>query len=87
MVKKSPTPHRAHNTNWRAGRAVFLNEKREFSTGCTAEMITIRFAGWISGRIVSLQQDKDFQKLLSNGNRIRNRISETILSIFRGFGL
>ena len=53
----------------------------------TQPMITIRFAGWISGRIVSLQQDKDFQKLLSNGNRIRNRISETILSIFRGFGL
>ena len=26
------------------------------------EMITIRFAGWISGRIVSLQPDKDIQK-------------------------
>jgi len=33
-------------------------------------MNTIRFAGWISDRIVSLQQDKDIQKLLSNGNRI-----------------
>ena len=33
-------------------------------------MITIRFAGWISGRIVSLQPDTDIQKLLSNGNRI-----------------
>ena len=51
------------------------------------EMITIRFAGWISGRIVSLQPDKDIQKLLSNGNRIRIRISETLLSIFRGFRL
>jgi len=30
-------------------------------------MITIRFAGWISERIVSLQPDKDIQKLLSNG--------------------
>jgi len=49
------------------------------------EMITIRFAGWISGRIVSLQPDKDIQKLLSNGNRIRIRISETLLSIFRWF--
>ena len=53
----------------------------------TAEMITIRFAGWISGRIVSLQPDKDIQKLLSNGNQIRTWISETLLSIFRGFRL
>jgi len=44
------------------------------------EMITIRFAGWISGRLVGLQPDTDIQKLLSNGNRIR--ISETLLSIF-----
>ena len=50
-------------------------------------MITIRFAGWISGRIVSLQPDRDIQKLHSNGNRIRIRISETLLSIFRGFRL
>ena len=50
-----------------------------------SEMITIRFAGWISGRIVSLQPDKVIQKLLSNGNRIR--ISETLLLIFRGFRL
>jgi len=49
----------------------------------TPEMITIRFAGWISGRIVSLQPDTDIQKLLSNGNRI----SETLLSIFRGYRL
>jgi len=52
-----------------------------------AEMITIRFSGWKSGRIVSLQPGKDIQKLLSNGNRIRTRISETLLSIFRGFRL
>ena len=51
----------------------------------TAEMITIRFAGWITDRIVSLQPDADIQKLLSNGNRIRIGISETLLSIFRGF--
>jgi len=50
-------------------------------------MITIRFAGWISGRIVSLQPDTDIQKLVTNGNRIRIRISETVLSIFRGFRL
>ena len=50
-----------------------------------AEIITIRFAGWISGRIVSLQPDADIQKLVSNGNRIR--ISETLLSMFRGFRL
>ena len=37
-------------------------------------------AGWISGKIVSLQPDKDIQKLLSKGNQIR--ISETNLSIF-----
>ena len=36
-----------------------------------AEMITIRFAGWISGRIVSLQPDTDIEKLLANGNWIR----------------
>jgi len=53
----------------------------------TAEMITIRFAGWISGRIVSFQPDMDIQKLLSNGNQIRNRISETLSTIFRGFRL
>ena len=41
----------------------------------TAEMIIIRFASWISGRIVSVQPDTDIQKLLSNGNRIRIRIS------------
>jgi len=51
------------------------------------EIITIRFAGWISGRILSLQPDTDIQKLLSNGNRIRIRISETLLSIFRGLRL
>ena len=54
---------------------------------CSSEMITIRFAGWISCRIVSLQPDKDVQKLLSNGNQIKIRISETLLSIFRGFRL
>jgi len=55
--------------------------------GWRTEMITIRFAGWISGRIVSLPPDKDIQKLLWNGNRIRIRLSETLLSIFRGFRL
>jgi len=54
---------------------------------CVPEMITIRFAGWISGRIVSLQPDTDIQKLLSNGNRIWNRVSDTVLSMFRGFRL
>jgi len=48
-------------------------------------MITIRFDDWISGRIVSLQLDADIQKLLSNRNRIRIRISETLFSIFREF--
>jgi len=47
------------------------------------EMIIIRVAGWISGRIVSLQPDPDIQKLLSNKNRMRIRISETLLSMFR----
>jgi len=51
----------------------------------TAEMITIRIAGWISGRIVSLQPDTDIQNLLWNWNRIR--ICETLLLIFRGFRL
>ena len=50
-----------------------------------AEMITIRFAGWVSGRIMSLQPDTDIHKLFSNGNRIQIRISETLFSIFRGF--
>jgi len=43
---------------------------------CATEMITIWFAGWISSRIASLQPDTDIQKLLSNGNRIRIRISQ-----------
>jgi len=51
-----------------------------------SEMITIQFVGWISVRIVSLQPDTDIQNLLSNGNRIRIRISETLLSIIRTFG-
>ena len=50
-------------------------------------MITIRFAGWIFGRIVSLQPDPVIQKLLSNGNRIRILISETLLPMFQGFRL
>jgi len=45
----------------------------------TAEIITVGFTGWISGRIVSLQPDTDIQKLLSKGNRKRIRISETLL--------
>jgi len=52
-----------------------------------SEMITIRLAGWMSARVVSLQRTKDIQKLLSNGNRNRIRISEALLSIFRGFRL
>ena len=51
------------------------------TSGNRTEMITIRFAGWISGWIVSLQPDTDIQKLLSNGNRIRIRISERQFSI------
>ena len=54
---------------------------------CAPEMITIRFAGWISGRIMSLQPDTDIQNLLWNGNRIRIRVSETLLLIFREFRL
>ena len=76
------------NTKQRAGRAggpCFQFENRNLQRD--GEMITIRFAGSISGRIVSLQSDKDVQKLLSNGNRIRIQLSETLLSIFRGFRL
>jgi len=51
--------------------------------GQVAEMINIRFAVWISDKIVNLQPDTDIQKLLPNGNRIR--ISETLFSIFREF--
>jgi len=36
----------------------------EFETIYPTEMITIRFAGWICGRIVSLQPDTDIQNLL-----------------------
>ena len=70
-------PHWQHN--W--------HPYRQLASCYISEMITLRFAGWISGRIVSLQPDPDIQKLLSNGNRIRIRISETLLSIFRGFRL
>jgi len=34
-----------------------------------AEMITIRLAGWIFGRIVNLQPVTDIHNLISNGNR------------------
>ena len=61
--------------------------KKLSSVNNGAEIITIRFASWISGRIVSLQPDTDIQKLLSNGNLIRIRIFETPLSMFRGFTL
>ena len=54
---------------------------------CMTEMIRIRFAGWISGRIVNLQPDMDIQKLLSNRNRILIRISETLFLIFLWFRL
>jgi len=60
----------------------------------TSEIITIRCAGWISGRRVNLQPDTDIKNgknyqncQLSNGTRIRRRISETVFSIFRGFKL
>jgi len=52
-----------------------------------AEIITIRFASWKSGRIVNLQPDMDIQELLSNVNRIRIRISGAVLLMFRGFRL
>jgi len=37
--------------------------------------------------IATVRGNTVIQKLLSNGNRIRIRISETVLSIFRGFTL
>ena len=43
---------------------------------CIAEMITIRFTGWISGRIVS------FKRIRISKNWF---LSETLLSIYRGF--
>jgi len=61
-----------------------------FNTGTSyylAEIITIRFASWISTRIVSLQPDTNIQKLLLNANRIRIRISKKFLTIFWGFRL
>jgi len=51
------------------GDFLFVRRKRH------AEMITIRFAGWISGRIVSFQPDTDIQNVFFCGNRIRIRIS------------
>jgi len=63
----------------------FLNLKKS-QTRCQANRDDhYQVCRWISGRIVSLQPDKDIQKLLSNGNRKRIRLSETLLSIFRGF--
>jgi len=49
---------------------------------CTVRDDHYPFAGWISGRIVSLQSDTDIQKLLSNGNRVRIRISESFYRYF-----
>jgi len=53
------------------------------------ETIIIRYAGWISGRIVSFKPDPDIQKLLSNGNRytdpdIRNAF--IVVSRIQSFG-
>ena len=45
------------------------------------------FATQFAGRIVSFQPDTDIQKLLSNGKRIRIRITETLFLMFRGFRL
>ena len=64
---------------------VFVPQYYKWYSTSEPEMITNRFAGWISGRIVSLQPDTDIKKLLSNGNRLWMRISELLLSIFRGF--
>jgi len=61
------------------------SQKKSKKIRISSEMITIRFAGCMSGRIVSLQLDTDIQKILSNGNRIRIRISERLFSIFREF--
>ena len=61
--------------------------RRRHAEWMKTEMITIRFAGWMSGWIASLLPDTDIPKLLSNRNRIWIRISETLLSIFRGFRL
>ena len=70
---------------WSSDNSVskFIHKARMTNELYIAEMIIIRFAGWISGRIVSLQPDTDIQKLLSNWNRIQNRISETLSPIFR----
>ena len=74
---------------WSSDNSVskFIHKARMTNELYIAEMIIIRFAGWISGRIVSLQPDTDIQKLLSNWNRIQNRISETLSPIFRRFRL
>ena len=58
-------------------RLCFSLMGQQSTVGCRglAEMITIRFAGWISGRIVSFQPDTDIQNVFFCGIRIRIRIS------------
>jgi len=83
--KGTLTRHTYRNTNY---QALIISFVGVFLCGillCASEMITNRFADWISGRIMSLQPDTDIQKLLSNGNRTRIRISEMLSLIFRGF--
>jgi len=41
------------------------------------EVVTIRFEGWISRRIISFQPDMDIRKLLLNVSRIRIKISDS----------
>jgi len=62
--------------------------------GFAPEMITIRFAGWISGRIVSLQPDTDIQnafidvsRILTFGKRfsLHNHSFVIFISIFSAF--
>jgi len=74
-----------HNRTTESIMLIFTQSQTTLCLRCpqsVIEMITIRFAGWIYGRIVSLQPDTDIQKLLSNGNRIRIRISETFYRHF-----
>ena len=39
---------------------------------CRAEIITIRFAGWTSGRIVIFQLDKDIQRSAAVVKKLTN---------------
>jgi len=86
--KSSPTRIRfwiAEPVGSRSGNRIMFNTDQQHR--CESKIITIRFAGWISCKILRFLPDTDIQKLILSGNLIQIMISETFYSIFWGIKL